>query len=77
MSLFDVHGIVNNILIDRNNKIGGYNLYVVNARFHLNVFCTQVRVSLISQNGGVTVLLCLCAVFFFPREEGAPLFPSA
>lgn len=28
-----------------NNKIGSYNLYVVNVRFHLNVFSTQVRVS--------------------------------
>jgi hypothetical protein len=45
MSLFRVHGIVKELLIDKNNKIGSYNLYVVNVRFHLNVFSTQVRVS--------------------------------
>jgi hypothetical protein len=33
------------LLIGINNKIGSYNLYVVNVRFHLNVFSTQVRVS--------------------------------
>jgi hypothetical protein len=42
------------LLIERYSKVGDLNLYVVNARFHLNVFSTQVRVSLISQNGGVT-----------------------
>jgi len=42
------------LLIDRNKKIGSYNLYVVNARFYLNVFSIQGRVSLVSQNGGVT-----------------------
>jgi hypothetical protein len=45
MSLFGVHGIVKELLIDMNNKIGSYNLYVVNVRFHLNVFSSQVRIS--------------------------------
>jgi hypothetical protein len=43
------------LLIERFNKIGVLNLYVVNARFHLHDFSTQTHVSLISQNGGVTV----------------------
>jgi hypothetical protein len=34
------------LLIERYNKVGDLNLYVVNARFHLMfVFSTQVRVS--------------------------------
>lgn len=38
-----------------NNKIGSYNLlYVTYARFHLNVFNTQVRILLISRNESVT-----------------------
>jgi len=32
------------LFIDINNKIGSCNLYVVNVRFHLNVFNTQVLV---------------------------------
>jgi hypothetical protein len=44
MSLFGVHDIVKELLIGMNNKIGSYNLYVVNVHFHLNVFSTQVRV---------------------------------
>jgi len=45
MSLFGVHGIVKELLIDMNNKIRSYKSNVVNVRFHLNVFSTQVCVS--------------------------------
>jgi hypothetical protein len=60
-----------------NNRIGSYNLYVVNACFHLNVFSTQVHVFLISQNGGVTVHLskkpnCRCE----PSQNGLLGLPN-
>jgi hypothetical protein len=56
------------LLIERYNKVGDLNLYVVNARFHFKmfVFSTQVRVSLISQNGSVTN---------DRNEKGPPSFP--
>jgi hypothetical protein len=44
------------LLIERYNKVGDLNLYVVNARFHLKCLFLALKFAfpLISQNGGVT-----------------------
>jgi len=47
------------LLIERYNKVGDLNLYVVNARFHLKCLFLALKFvfPLISQNGGVTHIL--------------------
>jgi hypothetical protein len=44
------------LLIERYNKVGDLNLYVVNARFHLKCLFLALKFAfpLVSQNGGVT-----------------------